>query len=140
MANGINRATIIGRLGKDPEITYTNAGAAVVNFTVATKETWKDKNTGENREQAEWHRMVCYGKLAEICGKFLTKGSLAYFEGKIKTRKWTDNGGIDRYSTEIIVDTMQMLGGRSEQPKDHVDDNVGNQKQGDDFFDNSIPF
>ena len=109
MANGINKATILGRLGQDPDMKYTAAGSPVCNLSVATSYKWKDKGTGTQNEITEWHRIVLFGKLAEICGQYLTKGSLAYFEGRIQTRKWQDKQGIERYSTEIIATEMQML-------------------------------
>lgn len=112
MARGINKAIIVGTLGKDPDVKYTASGSAVVNVSVATNESWKDKNTGENVEKTEWHRIVVFGKLAEICAQYLKKGSQVYFEGKIQTRKWQDQGGQDRYTTEIVANEMQMLGGR----------------------------
>ena len=112
MARGVNKAIIVGTLGKDPDVKYTASGSAVVNVSVATNESWKDKNTGENVEKTEWHRIVVFGKLAEICAQYLKKGSQVYFEGKIQTRKWQDQGGQDRYTTEIVANEMQMLGGR----------------------------
>ena len=114
MARGINKAIIVGTLGKDPDVKYTASGSAVVNVSVATNESWKDKNTGENVEKTEWHRIVVFGKLAEICAQYLKKGSQVYFEGKIQTRKWQDQSGQDRYSTEIVANEMQMLGGRAD--------------------------
>jgi len=112
MARGINKAIIVGTLGRDPEVKYTANGSAVVNLSVVTNEVWKDKNTGENVEKAEWHRIVIFGKLAEIAAQYLKKGQQAYFEGKIQTRKWQGQDGQDRYSTEIVANEMQMLGGR----------------------------
>jgi len=112
MARGVNKAIIVGTLGQDPEIKYTASGAAVVNVSVATNETWKDRQTGEAQERTEWHRIVMFGKLAEIASQYLKKGSQAYFEGRIQTRKWQDQSGNDRYSTEIVANEMQMLGGR----------------------------
>lgn len=114
MARGINKAIIVGTLGQDPEIKYTASGSAVVNVSVATNETWKDKQTGEAQERTEWHRIVMFNKLAEIASQYLKKGSQAYFEGRIQTRKWQDQSGNDRYSTEIVANEMQMLGGRSQ--------------------------
>jgi single-strand DNA-binding protein len=111
MARGINKAIIVGTLGKDPEINYTASGSAVANISVATNETWKDKTTGQPVERTEWHRIVIFGKLAEIAVQYLKKGAQVYFEGKIQTRKWQDQGGQDRYSTEIVANEMQMLGG-----------------------------
>jgi len=114
MARGINKAIIVGTLGRDPEIKHTAGGSAVASISVATNESWKDKNTGENVERTEWHRIVLFGKLAEIAGEYLKKGSQVYFEGKIQTRKWQDQSGQDRYSTEIVANEMQMLGGRAD--------------------------
>lgn len=114
MARGINKAIIVGTLGQDPEVKYTASGSAVVNVSVATNESWKDKQTGEQVEKTEWHRIVMFNKLAEIAAQYLKKGSQAYFEGKIQTRKWQDQSGNDRYTTEIVANDMQMLGGRSQ--------------------------
>jgi len=111
----LNRATLIGNLGKDPEIRYTPDGAAVCNVSIATTSTWRDKASGERREETEWHRVVFYGRLAEIAGEYLKKGRTVFVEGRLKTRKWQDkDSGGDRYSTEIIADQMQMLGGRDD--------------------------
>lgn len=110
----LNNAQIIGHLGKDPETRYLPSGEAVCNFSVATTEKWKDKATGEQKEATEWHRISTFGKLAEICGQWLHKGSLVWVQGKITTRKWTDKDGIERYSTEIRADSMKMLGGKPE--------------------------
>jgi single-strand DNA-binding protein len=112
MARGINKAIIVGTLGQDPDVKYTANGAPVVNVSVATNESWKDRQTGENQERTEWHRIVVFGKLAEIAAQYLKKGSQVYFEGKIQTRKWQDQTGNDRYTTEIVANEMQMLGGR----------------------------
>jgi single-strand DNA-binding protein len=112
MARGVNKAIIVGTLGQDPEVRYTASGSAVANISVATNENWKDRNTGEMQERTEWHRIVMFGKLAEIAQQYLKKGSQAYFEGRIQTRKWQDQSGNDRYSTEIVANEMQMLGGR----------------------------
>ena len=109
----VNRVTILGNVGKDPEIRYMPNGEAIANFSVATSSKWKDKTTGEAREETEWHRIVIYGKLAGIVEKYIKKGSSVYLEGKLKTRKWQDKDGSDRYATEVIVDQMQMLGGKS---------------------------
>ncbi|EIW6162725.1 single-stranded DNA-binding protein [Salmonella enterica subsp. enterica serovar Saintpaul] len=116
-SKGVNKAIIVGRLGKDPEVRQSNSGTSFANFTVATSETWNDKQTGEKKEQTEWHNIVIVGKLAEIAGQYLKKGSAVYIEGQLKTRKWTDQQGVDRYTTEIHVGmngVMQMLGGRSD--------------------------
>ena len=116
MSKGINKAVIVGRLGADPEIRYASNGNAITNIRVATNETWKQRETGEAQQRTEWHRIVMFGKLAEIASKYLKKGSQAYFEGRIKTSKWQDEGGNDRYSTEIIANEMQMLGRPSADP------------------------
>ncbi len=110
---GINKAIIVGRLGKDPETKYMTSGDAVCNFSVATSDTWKDKATGEKKEKTEWHNIVAYRKLAEICGQYLKKGAQVYIEGKIQTRSW-EQDGQKRYMTEIIADDMQMLGSKGE--------------------------
>lgn len=110
--SSVNKAIIIGHLGRDPETRYLPNGDAVTNIAVATSEQWKDKNTGEKKEQTEWHRVTFYRKLAEIAGQYLSKGSLVYLEGKLQTRKWTDKDGVERYTTEIVADSMQMLGPR----------------------------
>lgn len=108
-SKGVNKVTIIGNLGQDPEIRYLSNSNAVANITVATSESWIDKANQQKREETEWHRCVCYGKLAEICGEYLRKGAKIYLEGKLKTRKWQDQQGVDRYTTEIVFDQMQML-------------------------------
>lgn len=108
----VNKVIILGNLGRDPETRYMPNGEAVTNIAVATTESWKDKNSGEKKETTEWHRITFYRKLAEIAGQYLKKGSSVYIEGRLQTRKWQDPQGNDRYSTEIIADTMQMLGGR----------------------------
>jgi len=110
---GVNKAILIGNLGKDPEVRYTPDGRAVANFTIATSEEWRDKNTGEKREKTEWHRIVAFGKLGEICGQWLSKGKQVYVEGKIQTRSW-EKDGITRYTTEIVADQMRMLGQRGD--------------------------
>jgi single-strand DNA-binding protein len=112
MARGINKVIIVGNLGQDPETRYMPSGKAVTNLRVATSESWKDKQTGEQREQTEWHSVVMYDRLAEIAAEYLRKGSQVYLEGKLRTRKWQDKEGRDRYSTEVIANEMQMLGGR----------------------------
>lgn len=108
----VNKVILIGNLGKDPETRYMPNGDAVCNITVATTDTWKDKQTGEKKEQTEWHRIVFFRKLAEIADQYLRKGAPVYIEGALKTRKWQDQSGQDRYTTEIVADTMQMLGGK----------------------------
>ena len=112
MARGVNKVILVGNLGADPETRYTAAGAAITNIRIATSESWKDKQTGENQERTEWHRIVFFNRLAEIAGEYLRKGSQVYIEGKLQTRKWQDQGGQDRYSTEIVANEMQMLGSR----------------------------
>ena len=108
---GINKAIIIGRLGRDPEIRYTPDGRAVANFSIATSEEWTDKNTGEKQERTEWHRIVAFGRLGEICGEYLSKGRQVYVEGRIQTRSW-EKDDITRYTTEIIASTVQFLGSK----------------------------
>jgi single-strand DNA-binding protein len=111
-SRGVNKVILIGNLGQDPEVRYMPNGGAVCNITVATSESWKDKNTGENQEKTEWHRVVMFRRLAEIAGEYLKKGSKVYLEGKLQTRKWQDQQGQDRYTTEIVADQMQMLDSR----------------------------
>ena len=113
MARGVNKAIIVGTLGQDPEVRYTANGSPVANLRVATNESWKDRQTGEQQERTEWHSIVMFGRLAEIAQQYLKKGSQAYFEGRIQTRKWQDQSGNDRYTTEIVANEMQMLGGRA---------------------------
>ena len=152
---GVNKVILVGRLGKAPEVKYTPGGDAVCNLAVATSETWKDAS-GEPQEKTEWHRVVAFKRLAEIMGEFLHKGSKVYLEGKIQTKKWQDQSGNDRYTTEIIVRDMQMLGGengknqpgqqqgggqQNNHPKDQQQ-NRGQQQGGNTFddFDDDIPF
>ncbi len=113
MARGVNKVIIVGNVGNDPDTKYMPSGSAVTNLSVATNESWKDKQTGEQKDRTEWHRVAMFGRLAEIAAEYLRKGSQVYIEGKLRTRKWQDQSGNDRYSTEIIADEMQMLGGRS---------------------------
>jgi single-strand DNA-binding protein len=109
----VNKVILIGNLGRDPEVRYAaEGGSAICNVSIATTSTWKDKNTGERREETEWHRVVFYNRLAEIVGEYLKKGRPVYIEGRLKTRKWQNKEGVDQYTTEIIADQMQMLGGR----------------------------
>ena len=117
MSRGINKVILIGNLGQDPEVRYTQSGDAVVTISLATSESWKDKNTGEAQERTEWHRVVFFGKVAEVVEKYLTKGSKVYVEGQLRTRKWQDKDGQDRYTTEVVVSlggTLQMLDSRPE--------------------------
>jgi single-strand DNA-binding protein len=118
---GINKVIIVGRLGQDPEIRYMPDGTAITNFSVATSETWKDKQTGEKKERTEWHRIVAWRQLGEICGKYLSKGRQVYVEGKLQTRSW-EKDGVTRYSTEIVASDVQFLGS--------VSDNAGGQRPG----------
>jgi single-strand DNA-binding protein len=112
MARGVNKVILVGNLGKDPEVRYMPNGNAVANITLATTESWKDKQSGEQQDKTEWHRIVMFRRLGEIAGEYLKKGSQVYIEGKLQTRKWQDNSGNDRYTTEIVANEMQMLGGR----------------------------
>ena len=112
MARGVNKVILVGNLGKDPEIRYAPNGGAVANITLATSESWKDKTSGEKQEKTEWHRVVFFGKLAEIAGEYLKKGAQIYVEGRLQTRKWQDKEGKDRYTTEIVAGELQMLGSR----------------------------
>ena len=109
----VNKVIIVGNLGRDPETRYLPSGEAVTNISIATTDTWKDKTTGEKKEATEWHRVAFFGRLAEIAGEYLKKGSQVYVEGSLRTRKWQDKEGKDRYTTEIKADTMQMLGSRA---------------------------
>ncbi|WP_294966546.1 single-stranded DNA-binding protein [uncultured Gilliamella sp.] len=153
MANrGINKVILVGHLGQDPEVRYMPNGNAVANISVATSETWKDKQTGESKDKTEWHRVVIFGKLAEIAGEHLKKGSQVYIEGQLQTRKWQDQSGIDHYTTEIVVNiggTMQMLGSRENSADDlgHSTQNTLSGKTNQnapappiDFADDGIPF
>jgi single-strand DNA-binding protein len=147
---------LIGRLGKDPEVRYMPNGDAVANFSIATTEKWKDKQSGQMQEKTEWHNLTVFGKLAEVCGKYLKKGGLAYFEGKIQTRKWQDKTtGADRYTTEVVVSEMKMLGskgdsadgasapqqgGNSTSPESQSAGNGGAGGKSVDDFEDDIPF
>lgn len=116
-SKGVNKVILVGHLGQDPEVRYLTSGGAVSNITLATSESWRDKQTGETKEKTEWHRVVLFGKLAEVAGEYLRKGSQVYIEGALQTRKWTDQAGVEKYTTEVVVNvggTMQMLGGRSQ--------------------------
>ena len=152
MARGVNKVILVGNLGKDPEVKYTASGSAVVNITVATSESWNDKQTGEKQERTEWHRIVFFRRLAEIAGEYLRKGSQVYIEGKLQTRKWQDQNGQDRYTTEIVANEMQMLGARGQDAGNRPPQGGGfraeapaqpaaAQPQGDSSFaDDDIPF
>ena len=148
MARGINKVILIGNLGNDPDTRYTSGGAAVANISLATSESWKDRESGEQQERTEWHRVVFFGRLAEIVSEYLRKGSQIYVEGRLQTRKWQDKDGNDRYTTEIVANEMQMLGGRgntadmgqsppqrSAEPKSATPG-----KADEDFVDDDIPF
>ena len=113
MAKGINKVILVGNLGNDPEVKYMPSGGAVTNFSLATTDSWKDKTSGERVDKTEWHRVVFFNRLAEIAGEYLKKGSQVYIEGALRTRKWQDQGGQDKYTTEIVGSEMQMLGSRS---------------------------
>jgi single-strand DNA-binding protein len=113
MARGVNKVILIGNLGRDPEVRYSPNGQAIATVTLATSESWKDKNSGEKQERTEWHRVVFFGRLAEIAGEYLKKGAQVYIEGRLQTRKWQDKEGQDRYTTEIVATDMQMLGARA---------------------------
>lgn len=147
MARGVNKVILIGNLGRDVEMRYTPSGLAVANMTIATSESWKDKQSGEMQERTEWHRIVMYQRLAEIAGEYLRKGSKVYIEGKLQTRKWQDkNTGQDRYSTEIVAETMQMLdskgGGSNESYEKPAATNAATTESAPalDNFDDDIPF
>lgn len=131
---GINKCIILGRVGNDPEVKYSSSGSAIANLSVATSEQWKDKQTGEKKEQTEWHRVVIFGKLAEVAGEYLRKGSQVYIEGQLRTRKWTDSNGVDKYTTEIVITqmggVMQMLGGKRDDSGQQPRQQSGQQPQG----------
>jgi single-strand DNA-binding protein len=150
MARGINKVIIVGNLGNDPETRYMPSGSAVTNLTVATNESWKDKATGEQKDRTEWHKVAMFNRLAEIAAEYLRKGSQVYIEGKLRTRKWQDKNGQDRWTTEIIADEMQMLGGRGgagggggSAPMSSGQDSAPSSappQAGPDDFDDDIPF
>jgi len=126
---GVNKVLLIGRLGRDPEVRYTPDGTAIANFSIATSEEWKDKKTGEKQERTEWHRIVAFRRLGEICGEYLSKGRQVYIEGRLQTRDWQDKDGNKRYTTEIVASQMQMLGSRD----------TGDNSGGSGFGRNDIP-
>jgi len=146
MARGINKVIIVGNLGGDPETRYMPSGSAVTNLTVATNESWKDKKTGEQKDRTEWHKVAMFNRLAEVAAEYLRKGSQVYIEGKLRTRKWQDKSGQDRWTTEIIADEMQMLGGRGgggSAPMNSSSDSAPSSappQPGPDDFDDDIPF
>ncbi|WP_036114522.1 MULTISPECIES: single-stranded DNA-binding protein [Luteibacter] len=127
MARGINKVIVVGNLGQDPETRYTGSGTAITTLSIATSEAWTDKQTGEKQERTEWHRVKLFGKLAEIAGEYLKKGRQVYIEGSLRTDKYTDRDGIERYTTNIMANEMQMLGG---QPSDRPADRYGESKFG----------
>lgn len=151
MSKGINRVTLIGNLGADPELRSTGGGTSICTFTVATSESWTDKQSGEKQERTEWHRAKAFGRLAEICGEYLKKGRQVYVEGSIRTDKYTDKEGVERYATDIIADKMQMLGSnegggqrqsspaRQESRQAPADSSYGDAATGG-FEDSEIPF
>ncbi|MEZ5500397.1 MAG: single-stranded DNA-binding protein [Steroidobacteraceae bacterium] len=145
MARGINKVILIGNLGADPETRTMPSGTTVANIRIATSESWRDKQSGENQERTEWHNVAMFGRLGEIAGEYLRKGSQVYIEGRLRTRKWQDKQGNDRYTTEIVANEMQMLGGRggggaamAEAPARAMDD--GGSPPARDDFDDDIPF
>ena len=151
MARGVNKVILVGNLGQDPEVKYMPSGQAVCNISIATTDSWSDKATGEKQERTEWHRVVFFRRLAEIAGEYLRKGSQIYIEGRLQTRKWQDQSGADRYTTEIIANEMQMLGGRGGASTGGFDappaeDNFGSSAPAKsapstaDDFDDEIPF
>ena len=144
MARGVNKVIVVGNLGQDPETRYMPSGSAVTNLRIATNESWKDKQTGEQKDRTEWHSVAMFGRLAEIAAEYLRKGSQVYIEGKLRTRKWQDKDGNDRYTTEIIADEMQMLGSRSGGGAPAMSDSPSPSapppKPSGDDFDDDIPF
>ncbi len=144
MARGVNKVILVGNLGNDPETRYMPSGSAVTNLSVATNESWKDKETGEQKDRTEWHKVAMFGRLAEIAAEYLRKGSQVYIEGKLRTRKWQDKDGNDRWTTEIVADEMQMLGGRMDSGAPAMDDppppSAPPPKGASDDFDDDIPF
>lgn len=138
--SSLNRVTIMGNLGKDPEVRYTQGGDAICNITVATSETWKDKN-GEKQEKTEWHRIVFFGRQAEIAGEYLKKGRPVLVEGKLQTRKWTDKDGVEKYTTEIVASNLVLMGGRDDGERSAPSKPAGKpaSKNAADF-DDDIPF
>lgn len=145
-SRGVNKVILIGHVGKDPEVRYMPNGNAVANLTLATSESWKDKNTGENQERTEWHRVVFFRRLGEVVGEYVKKGSRIYVEGRLQTRKWQGQDGQDRYTTEIIADQMQMLDSRSGGAGDYGSSRAQDSDMGpssppdDEGFDDDIPF
>ncbi|MGU9977259.1 MAG: single-stranded DNA-binding protein [Candidatus Oxydemutatoraceae bacterium WSBS_2016_MAG_OTU14] len=147
MARGINKVILVGNLGQTPEVRYTQNDKAMCNASLATTESWKDKESNERQERTEWHRLVFFGRLAEIAGEWLKKGAQVYIEGRLRTRKWQDQSGNDKYTTEVIVSEMNLLGSRNnDAPKDNAPSEHSESKPSDgggggqDDFDDDIPF
>ena len=130
MARGVNKAILIGNLGQDPEVRHTPSGSSVCNVSLATTESWKDRESGERREKTEWHRLVFFGRLAEITAEYLRKGSQAYVEGRLQTRKWQDQSGNDRYTTEVVVSEMHILGNRGNNTSHYDNHDTGGRGKG----------
>ena len=139
MARGINKAILIGNVGQDPEVRYMPSGGAVTNLTLATSESWKDKQTGQQQERTEWHRVVFFNRLAEIAGEYLKKGSKVYIEGTLRTREW-EKEGVKRYTTEIVASVMQMLDSRSDTAQDGEAKKPAKPEEHGHDFDEDIPF
>lgn len=148
---GVNKVILMGNIGQDPEVRYTPAGSAITNISLATSETWKDKQTGQAQERTEWHRVVFFNRLAEIAGEYLRKGGKVYIEGSLRTRKWQDQQGQDRYTTEVVANEMQMLSGRNDNSQRTVKQQSNNGQsspasspehsgQNDNGFHDDIPF
>ena len=137
---GVNKVILVGRLGRDPEIRYTPSGSAVANFAVATSEEWKDRETGEKQERTEWHRIVAWRRLGEICGEYLHKGSQVYIEGRLQTRAWEDRDGNKRYTTEVVAQTMQMLGSAGKEGRSSMMDDRSPAEEPIDVPEDDIPF
>ena len=150
MARGINKVILVGNLGRDPEVRYAASGSAIANVTIATTDSWKDRQSGDRQERTEWHRVVFFGRLAEIVSEYLKKGSQVYVEGRLQTRKWQDQSGTDRYTTEIVANEMQMLGSRGggaprgdaefDQSPPHSAETVTEPASAGSDFDDDIPF
>ena len=140
MSNGLNKVLILGNLGADPDIKYTQAGSPVANLSVATSESWKDKTTNEKVEKVEWHRVVVFGRLAEIAGDYLKKGSKIFVEGKLQTRDWEDSEGKKRYTTEVIAREMTMLDSKGDSNTSSPQPSNSDSKQDNDKFEEDIPF
>jgi single-strand DNA-binding protein len=140
MARGINKVILVGNLGADPESRAMPSGSAVTNIRVATSESWKDKNTGDQQERTEWHNVAFFGRLAEVSAEYLRKGSQVYIEGKLRTRKWQDRDGKDRWTTEVIANEMQMLGGRPGSGAPAQATAVADASPANTEFDDDIPF